>query len=98
MAAQPTGTVTMLFTDVEGSTRLLDRLGENRYSDSPELIVVTFEELALMAAKYRDAAAGAYILGAAAGVRERLGLQAHMGGKRELAMDTVRSSIDEVTY
>jgi predicted ATPase/class 3 adenylate cyclase len=30
MTEQPTGTVTLLFTDVEGSTRLLERLG-NRY-------------------------------------------------------------------
>ena len=28
----PTGTVTFLFTDVEGSTRLLDELGAERYA------------------------------------------------------------------
>jgi class 3 adenylate cyclase len=28
----PTGTVTLLFTDIEGSTRLLDELGD-RYQD-----------------------------------------------------------------
>ena len=27
----PTGTVTLLFTDIEGSTRLLQQLGERRY-------------------------------------------------------------------
>ncbi len=27
-AVAPTGTVTLLFTDIEGSTRLLDRLGD----------------------------------------------------------------------
>jgi predicted ATPase/class 3 adenylate cyclase len=32
MAALPTGTVTFLFTDIEGSTRLLQRLGE-RYAE-----------------------------------------------------------------
>jgi class 3 adenylate cyclase len=32
MAALPTGTVTFLFTDIEGSTRLLQRLGD-RYAD-----------------------------------------------------------------
>src|SRR3954464_6713092 len=37
MAEQPTGTVTLLFTDVEGSTRLLDRLGAERYRDALEL-------------------------------------------------------------
>src|SRR5436190_1221493 len=37
MAEQPTGTVTLLFTDVEGSTRLLDRLGVERYRDALEL-------------------------------------------------------------
>jgi class 3 adenylate cyclase len=34
---QPTGTVTLVFTDVEGSTRLLQRLGPERYRDSLEL-------------------------------------------------------------
>src|SRR5581483_11099760 len=29
----PTGTVTLLFTDVEGSTRLLDELGSERYGE-----------------------------------------------------------------
>ncbi|MGZ4419177.1 MAG: ATP-binding protein, partial [Gaiellaceae bacterium] len=33
MAVQPSGTVTMLFTDVEGSTQLLGRLGAERYAD-----------------------------------------------------------------
>jgi class 3 adenylate cyclase len=31
MAVQPTGTVTLLFTDIEGSTRLLQELGPDRY-------------------------------------------------------------------
>jgi class 3 adenylate cyclase len=34
MTAQPTGTVTLLFTDVQGSTRLLGRLGPQRYADA----------------------------------------------------------------
>jgi predicted ATPase/class 3 adenylate cyclase len=34
MTAQPTGTVTLLFSDVEGSTRLLRRLGAQRYADA----------------------------------------------------------------
>ena len=29
----PTGTVTFLFTDIEGSTALLQRLGDRRYAD-----------------------------------------------------------------
>jgi predicted ATPase/class 3 adenylate cyclase len=33
MAAQPTGTITMLFSDVEGSTELLGRIGADRYAD-----------------------------------------------------------------
>jgi predicted ATPase/class 3 adenylate cyclase len=37
MAAQPTGTVTLLFTDIEGSTRLLERLGRERYAEALEL-------------------------------------------------------------
>src|SRR6478672_9469835 len=31
--ALPTGTVTFLFTDIEGSTRLLKKLGRDRYGD-----------------------------------------------------------------
>ena len=37
MTPQPTGTVTLLFTDVEGSTRLLERLGTERYADVLEV-------------------------------------------------------------
>ena len=37
MAMQPTGTVTLLFTDVEGSTRLLGVLGAARYAAVLEL-------------------------------------------------------------
>jgi predicted ATPase/class 3 adenylate cyclase len=37
VAEQPTGTVTLLFTDIEGSTRLLERLGPERYRESLEL-------------------------------------------------------------
>ena len=37
MAEQPTGTVTMLFTDIEGSTRLLERLGPERYQEALDL-------------------------------------------------------------
>jgi hypothetical protein len=32
MASLPTGTVTFLFTDLEGSTMLLQRLGDRRYA------------------------------------------------------------------
>jgi class 3 adenylate cyclase len=32
MPSRPTGTITFLFTDIEGSTRLLQRLGD-QYSD-----------------------------------------------------------------
>ena len=34
MVVQPTGTVTVLFTDVEGSTQLLERLGAERFADA----------------------------------------------------------------
>jgi predicted ATPase/class 3 adenylate cyclase len=37
MVAQPSGTVTMLFSDIEGSTRLLQRLGRDQYADALEL-------------------------------------------------------------
>jgi class 3 adenylate cyclase len=33
MADQPSGTVTLLFTDIEASTRLLQELGGERYAD-----------------------------------------------------------------
>src|SRR6476469_79710 len=36
-AAQPTGVVTMLFSDIEGSTRLLDRIGTDRYGEALDL-------------------------------------------------------------
>jgi predicted ATPase/class 3 adenylate cyclase len=36
MAALPTGTVTFLFTDIEGSTTLLQRLGDRRYAEVQE--------------------------------------------------------------
>ena len=31
MGSLPQGTVTFLFTDIEGSTRLLQRIGRDRY-------------------------------------------------------------------
>ena len=34
MVAQPSGTVTMLFSDIEGSTRLLQRLGRDQYAEA----------------------------------------------------------------
>jgi predicted ATPase/class 3 adenylate cyclase len=34
MVRQPSGTVTFLFTDIEGSTRLLQQLGPDRYAES----------------------------------------------------------------
>jgi predicted ATPase/class 3 adenylate cyclase len=37
MAAQPTGRVTLLFSDIEGSTRLLARLGAERYAEALDL-------------------------------------------------------------
>src|SRR5215469_12672949 len=47
MRELPTGTVTLLFTDIEGSTRLLHHLGE-RYSD------VLAECRALMRAAFQE--------------------------------------------
>lgn len=37
MGGQPRGTVTLVFTDIEGSTRLLDELGSDRYADALRL-------------------------------------------------------------
>ena len=33
MVEQPLGTVTLVFTDIEGSTRLLAELGQDRYRE-----------------------------------------------------------------
>jgi len=37
VAAQPRGTVTLLFSDIEGSTSLLEELGIERYESALEL-------------------------------------------------------------
>lgn len=37
MGEQPRGTVTLVFTDIEGSTRLLEELGSERYADALRL-------------------------------------------------------------
>src|SRR5437016_12204394 len=37
MAEQPQGMVSLLFSDIEGSTRLLERLGADRYAEALEL-------------------------------------------------------------
>jgi len=48
MAALPTGTVTFLFTDIEGSTELLQRLGDRLYAEVLQehrhLLRVAFDE------------------------------------------------------
>jgi len=48
MASLPAGTVTFLFTDIEGSTTLLQRLGDRRYAEVLEehrrLLRAAFEE------------------------------------------------------
>ena len=48
MAVLPSGTVTFLFTDIEGSTALLQRLGDRRYAEVLEehrrLLRATFKE------------------------------------------------------
>ena len=36
-SAQPSGAVTLVFTDIEGSTRLLTELGEERYRAALDL-------------------------------------------------------------
>ena len=47
MAQQPSGTVTFLFTDIEGSTRLVAKLGVDRYAqaldDHRRLLRAAFE-------------------------------------------------------
>ena len=48
MASLPTGTVTFLFTDIEGSTTLLQRLGDRRYMEVLE------EHRRLLRAAFRE--------------------------------------------
>ena len=46
MSQMPTGTVTLLFTDIEGSTRLLQQLGERYARDAsnvPRLLRTAFQ-------------------------------------------------------
>jgi len=45
----PSGTVTFLFTDVEGSTRLLGELGAQRYAEALTSIGARFAEPAQLA-------------------------------------------------
>src|SRR5579859_2220428 len=51
----PTGTVTMLFTDIEGSTRLLDELGPERYA---EALMVHRERIRGVAREHRGVEMG----------------------------------------
>jgi class 3 adenylate cyclase len=48
MPGLPTGTITFLFTDIEGSTTLLQRLGDRRYAEvlaeHQRLLRAAFEE------------------------------------------------------
>jgi hypothetical protein len=44
-AVQPSGTVTLVFTDIEGSTRLLEEIGVDAYRRGPLRAISGFEEL-----------------------------------------------------
>jgi hypothetical protein len=54
MTGLPGGTVTLLFTDIEGSTRLIQRLGEEEYGQSlgeyplPQTVVVASDDTATL--------------------------------------------------
>ena len=68
----PTGTVTFLFTDVEGSTRLLEEIGDEAYEEalSAHRKIVRAEYLAHVTARSGDAFRLEY------GHRRRTGLRA----------------------
>jgi hypothetical protein len=69
MRELPTGTVTMLFSDIEGSTALLGRLGE-RYG----VLATTLEMAAAATAGLGQALRAARIAGAAEGIRRKSGI------------------------
>jgi class 3 adenylate cyclase len=49
----PQGTVTFLFTDIEGSTELLKRLGP-RYGEAPWVPLVNFETVDVVSKRVGD--------------------------------------------
>ena len=81
MGELPAGTLTMLFTDIEGSTALVGRLG-NRYGEAlsaqrsgdPGLLATTLEMSAANAAQLGEALRAARLAGAAEAVRHKTGI------------------------
>ena len=65
-AQLPSGTVTFLFTDIEGSTALIEELGEERYVEA-----LGEHRRVLRAARHEDGR-GAELLGAGASLREEI--------------------------
>src|SRR5690242_342567 len=89
MAALPSGTVTFLFTDVEGSTQLLDELGPERFAEvMDEHRCVIRQAVATHGGVEVDTQGDSFCvvfsraadaLAAAAAAREALGIRVRMG-------------------
>lgn len=77
--ALPTGTVTLLFTDIEGSTKLLARLGDQAYGDLLEtqrgIVVEAIDAHGGAVVSFEGDAVFAAFPGAAAGVRAAVAAQ-----------------------
>jgi class 3 adenylate cyclase len=73
MPALPTGTVTFIFTDIEGSTTLLERLGDRRFAD---VLLVAFSRArgAVGAAVAAQRALTKYVWPDGASPRVRMGM------------------------
>ena len=85
LSGQPTGTVTLVFTDIEGSTRLLEQLGPDRYrevlSEHRRVLREAFERHGGYEVDYEgDAFFVAFADAAAACSRLRPEAQAALGG------------------
>jgi hypothetical protein len=79
----PSGTVTFLFTDVEGSTKLLHELGAERYAEA-------------LAENRRTAAR---LLSSSMALHEKIGSRRFWVAQRnEETLATIRTQLDETAY
>jgi hypothetical protein len=112
MAQLPTGTVTFLFTDIEGSTQLLQRLGPayaQALGEHQTLLRAAFAEhggvevdtqgdaFFVAFASAPEAVAAARLLGAAATLRETIGVPQPVYWRRdtEEAVAPARAALEE---
>jgi hypothetical protein len=92
MRELPTGTLTMLFSDIEGSTVLLSRLGTRDLlsaglgyvasAGNSDILATTLELAACTLAELGEQPQAARLAGAAAAVRQAAGMHAARGARR----------------